>query len=104
MEATAEEANRKLNLNLHDKVGAGGHGAAPPPPEELAAFGLTPAFAEYVRTLNYAAFRDFPADHLLPVGDGSTHYQLNAWQVRHATLVVQALKEVNELRFVLCPK
>ncbi len=25
-------------------------------------------------------------------------------QVRHATLVVQALKEVNELRFVLCPK
>jgi hypothetical protein len=37
-------------------------------------------------------------------GAGSPVYQLNPWQLRHATLVVQALKEVNELRFVLCPK
>jgi hypothetical protein len=63
-----------------------------------------------------SAFRDFPAEHLLPATDNSAAgaaaaaaaaaavYQLNPWQVRHATLVVQALKEVNELRFVLCPK
>jgi hypothetical protein len=38
------------------------------------------------------------------LGAGSPAYQLNPWQLRHATLVVQALKEVNELRFVLCPK
>jgi len=52
VEATAEEANRKLQLNLHDKVGAGGK-AAPPSPAELEAFGLTQEFADWVRTLNY---------------------------------------------------
>lgn len=64
-----------------------------------------------------STFRDFPAEHLLPVEEGAggggasgssggaaAEYRLNPWQVRHATLVVQALKEVNELRFVLCPK
>ena len=52
MEATAEEANRKLQLNLHDKVGAGGK-APPPSQAELEAFGLTQEFADWVRTLNY---------------------------------------------------
>lgn len=62
-----------------------------------------------------STFRDFPAEHLLPASEGSATggpdvasssgaFELNAWQVRHATLVVLALKEVNELRFVLCPK
>ncbi|KAL4421629.1 hypothetical protein ABPG75_010920 [Micractinium tetrahymenae] len=120
VEATAEEASKKLNLNMYDKVGAGGAAAAPPSAEELSAYGVTPEFAEFVHTLNYSAFRDFPAEHLLPAGGegggsssssstaaavpGGPAYRLNPWQVRHATLVVQALKEVNELRFVLCPK
>lgn len=52
VEATAEEANRKLQLNLHDKVGAGGK-APPPSAAQLEAFGLTQEFADWVRTLNY---------------------------------------------------
>lgn len=52
VESTAEEASKKLNLNMYDKVGAGGSAAAPPS-EELAAYGVTPEFAEFVRTLNY---------------------------------------------------
>ncbi|KAI3429723.1 hypothetical protein D9Q98_010039 [Chlorella vulgaris] len=115
VEATAEEASKKLNLNLHDKVGAGPATQNALPQAELEAFGITPEFGEFVRTLNYSAFRDFPTERLLPAADGgaaagntaaavSPAYQLNPWQVRHATLVVQALKEVNELRFVLCPK
>lgn len=52
VEATAEEANRKLQLNLHDKVGAGGK-APPPSQAELEAFGLTQEFADWVHTLNY---------------------------------------------------
>lgn len=46
----------------------------------------------------------------VPVGKSTCHGPhalprcAPAPQVRHATLVVQALKEVNELRFVLCPK
>lgn len=69
-----------------------------------------------MRTLNYSTFRDFPVDHLPPLNDaeGSTSgedraaaaasHVLNPWQVRHATLVVRVAKEVDELRFVLCPR
>ena len=35
--------------------------------------------------------------------DRDMHYLL-PWQERHAMLVVQSVKEINELRFVLCPK
>lgn len=53
VEASAEEASKKLNLNLHDKVGAGPPKQVPPSPAELDAFGITPDFAEFVRTINY---------------------------------------------------
>lgn len=53
VESTAEEASKKLNLNIYDKVGAGGAATAPPSEDELAAYGLTPAFAEFVQTLDY---------------------------------------------------
>ncbi len=53
VEATAEEASKKLNLNLHDKVGAGPATQNALPQAELEAFGITPEFGEFVRTLNY---------------------------------------------------
>lgn len=53
VEATAGEASKKLNLNLHDTVGTGDGKAQPPSEAELAAYGVTPDFAEFVRTLNY---------------------------------------------------
>ena len=77
---------------------------------------------DLVRALNYSTFRDFPEKQLLPLdsphssssspaaagGDGGAPAappsRLNVWQVRHAMLVCQAVQEVNELRFVLCPK
>jgi hypothetical protein len=53
VEATAEGAGRALGAGLHDKVGAGPGAAEPPSDAELEAFGITPSFAEFVRTLNY---------------------------------------------------
>ena len=55
--------------------------------------------------------RDFPESQLVVLnkiqsaaaGDAAAH-RLNPWQVEHAKLVVLAVKEVNELRFVLCPR
>jgi hypothetical protein len=91
--------------------------------EELEAYGITPDFLDFIRSLNYATMRDFPTDHLAPLNadaasaaageDGpgkdptamaAAAQRLNPWQVRHATLVVEAVKEVNELRYVLCPR
>lgn len=59
--------------------------------------------------------RDFPAEHLVPLNQaegaaapsgegGSAHQRLNPWQERHAKLVCQVVKEVNELRYVSCPR
>jgi hypothetical protein len=53
VEATAEEASKKLNLNLHEKVGAGPPTQEPPSEAELHAYGITPEFADFVRTLNF---------------------------------------------------
>lgn len=77
--------------------------------EELLAFGITPDYQDFVRSLNYSTFRDFPEEHLQPLddggeGSGSGSKSLSPWQARHATLVVQSVKEMNELRFVLCPR
>lgn len=83
-----------------------------------------PDFIDFVRTLNYSSFREFQQDQLPPLnssdssraaaaaattasGDGEAageEHCLNPWQVRHAMLVVRAVKEVDELRFVLCPR
>ena len=108
-------------MGLQERVaGVGGGGGQPRAalaPADLAAYGLTPELQAYVRTLNYSTFRDYPTDQLVPLMSGAPAAQpagaeagaadaerLSAWQVRHATLLCQAVQEVNELRFVLCPK
>ena len=68
VEATAEEANKKLNLNLHDKVGAGPPKQAAPSPAELETFGVTPDFADFVRTLNYRWVGGHASDDAVAAG------------------------------------
>ncbi len=66
VESTAEEASKKLNLNMYDKVGAGGGTTAPTSDEELTAYGVTPDFAEFVRTLNYRCVLSGGGEDWLP--------------------------------------
>jgi hypothetical protein len=82
-----------------------------PSETELISYGITPQFIEFIRSLNYNTFRDFSAGTAASPTDAPTSGvdapdapTLNAWQVRHAMLVVRAVKEVNELRYVLCPR
>lgn len=37
-----------------------------PSPAEMAAFGVTPELLDFVRSLTYSTFRDFPVDSLPP--------------------------------------
>jgi hypothetical protein len=76
-----------------------------PTPDALAAYGITPSFTDFIRSLNYNIFRD-AADHGASAGGDSAKVspELNPWQVTHALLVVRAVAEVNELRYVLCPR
>ena len=113
--ATAEQAQQKLK-DLHlteqlDKLAATHHQqqnqGKGPTPAELRQYGITPEFKDFVRSLTYSTFRDYPVDQLEVTqsakSDREMHYLL-PWQERHAMLVVQSVKEINELRFVLCPK
>ena len=113
--ATAEQAQQRLkdlHLSDHlDKLAASHHqqqdSGKGPSLSELRQYGITPEFKDFVRSLTYSTFRDYPVDDL-DVGqpastDREMHYLL-PWQERHAMLVVQSVKEINELRFVLCPK
>jgi len=57
--------------------------------------------------LNYSLFREHPSAAVSAKGQSPEEDAcpaLNAWQVRHAMLVVRVVKEVNELRYVLCPR
>ena len=78
-----------------------------PSAEELQAYAITPEFDATVRGLTYSTFRD----HRLPDGsslpsEGSAQQSryLTPWQERHALLICRQVKEIDELRFVLCPK
>ena len=113
--ATAEQAQQRLkdlHLSEHlDKLAASHHQQPEevkgPSLSELRLYGITPEFKDFVRSLTYSTFRDYPVDELDTFPSASTgremHY-LFPWQERHAMLIVQAVKEINELRFVLCPK
>ncbi|DBA74162.1 hypothetical protein WJX77_005562 [Trebouxia sp. C0004] len=113
--ATAEQAQQRLkdlHLSEHlDKLAATQHQQLEqgntPSLSELRQYGITPEFKDFVRSLTYSTFRDYPMHELDMAESASTdrdmHYLL-PWQERHAMLVVQSVKEINELRFVLCPK
>ena len=113
--ATAEQAQQRLkdlHLSEHlDKLAASHHQQQEeikgPSLSELRQYGITPEFKDFVRSLTYSTFRDYPVDELDTTESVSTdremHYLL-PWQERHAMLIVQSVKEINELRFVLCPK
>ena len=71
--------------------------------QELEAYGLTNDFIEFVRHLDYSTFRDKQGDKNINTSEDNG-YILNPWQARHAGLLIREVKEINELRYVLCPK
>ncbi|KAK9843405.1 hypothetical protein WJX81_000637 [Elliptochloris bilobata] len=108
LSSTAQSRLRTLELpsGLNARLGALAKPAEaePVPESELLAYGITAEFREFIRSLTYSTFRDFPQD-ALPASSqepntpgGSTKY-LTPWQERHAMLVVQSTREINELRY-----
>jgi hypothetical protein len=73
----------------------GGGGAGPgrkepePSQEELAAFAITPDFRDFVRSLTYSTFRDFPESDVIHVTLADPGKYLTPWQERHCLLVVK---------------
>jgi hypothetical protein len=87
----------------------------PPTDADLEAYGITPDFRDFIRSLNYSVFRDYPAPPSPQGGEGGAGSPgagetsvppppLNPWQARHASLVVRSVLEVDQLRYILCPR
>ena len=97
---TAQRANVSASAgastNAHDEL------VAEEVAKEMEAYGITDEFVEATRSkLDYAIFRDYS----LPNSEGrAKDWLLNAWQERHVILLMQRVKEVDALRFALCPK
>jgi hypothetical protein len=69
-------------------------------------YGITQDYIEtHVRQLDYSSFRDHAAAAASEDGNkGEKEFRMNSWQERHALLLVKHVKEIDELRYVLCPK
>ncbi|KAF6236430.1 hypothetical protein COO60DRAFT_1709439 [Scenedesmus sp. NREL 46B-D3] len=68
-----------------------------------AAVRITPELAQFVRSLTYSTFSDYPLDSL-DIPPAAADQKLNSWQETHARLVLQQVPQLQDLRFVLCPK
>lgn len=73
---------------------------------EMEDYGITREYIESVKQLDFSAFRDYQQTrgYGTNLSDAPNQNRLNAWQERHAILLVRSVKEIDELRFVLCPK
>lgn len=76
--------------------------------ESMEAMGINEDFLIFLSGLTYSTFRDCSgspeADDkgFIEIGDGKS--KLNPWQERHANLVLHTVKELQDLRYLLCPK
>ncbi|KAG6554275.1 hypothetical protein Mapa_004191 [Marchantia paleacea] len=83
-----------------------------PSEDELLEFGITPELREFVQGLTIKTFRDFPLESTEAAkepepeqkSDQITRQDLSDWQERHAVLVLLAVQEMSDFRYVLCPR
>ncbi|PON82985.1 BSD domain containing protein [Trema orientale] len=76
--------------------------------KDLETFGVTEELREFVQGITTVTFRDFPLEDDTQLYDVHTvsnvRQDLSEWQARHASLVLQIVKEISKLRYELCPR
>eukprot|EP01026_Neomeris_dumetosa_P015795 TRINITY_DN16016_c0_g1_i1.p2 TRINITY_DN16016_c0_g1~~TRINITY_DN16016_c0_g1_i1.p2 ORF type:complete len:313 (+),score=75.46 TRINITY_DN16016_c0_g1_i1:49-987(+) len=107
--AFVDTRKQLTNLSLEDVVDSLQFGAqklteTPPTKEEFEAYAITPQLEDYLRSLTYSTFRDFPKSRLRRRKSDEEDFLLSPWQIRHVTLILDRVKEIQDLRFVLCPQ
>ncbi|KAL5711765.1 hypothetical protein ACHQM5_014007 [Ranunculus cassubicifolius] len=77
--------------------------------------GVTDQLQTFIKSFTLQTFKNFPKqDDKIRIisngsggssgGDGYVQNDLNDWQERHAMLVLSKVKEIAQLRYVLCPR
>ncbi|KAL9243326.1 hypothetical protein vseg_017227 [Gypsophila vaccaria] len=76
--------------------------------DELFRFGVTEELREFVKSICFDTFKDFPLPDDAEISDVPTvsnvQQDLTPWQARHAMLVLSTVKEISKLRYELCPR
>ena len=67
------------------------------------AYGISKELQEFVSNLAYSTFSDYPLDTLDLPADPSNQ-RLSPWQETHATIILKKVPQLQDLRFVLCPR
>ncbi|KAK2379113.1 hypothetical protein QL285_066948 [Trifolium repens] len=74
--------------------------------------GITEEFINHVKTFTIHTFKNFPlqdedeSNYSEEVESTSTRVRkdLSQWQERHAVLILSKVKEISQLRYVMCPR
>ncbi|GMY33896.1 BSD domain containing protein [Fagus crenata] len=75
--------------------------------QEEQLLGVTEQLIDFVKSFTFDTFKNF---HLqdnedeTPTTSGNVRNDLSEWQERHATLVLSQIKEISQLRYMLCPR
>ncbi|KAM6569416.1 hypothetical protein CsatB_017401 [Cannabis sativa] len=76
--------------------------------QDLQTFGVTEELREFVQGITSTTFKDFPLEDDTQLYDVHTvtniRQDLSEWQARHASIVLQTVKEISQLRYELCPR
>ncbi|WOL03461.1 hypothetical protein Cni_G12181 [Canna indica] len=101
---------RRKRASDEETVGKKGKGNDGEEERLLHEFGVTDRLQEFVKTFTADTFISFslqddqakdPAD---VSAQPNVRKDLTEWQERHATLVLSKIKEIAQLRYVLCPR
>ncbi|XP_057534823.1 uncharacterized protein LOC130813109 [Amaranthus tricolor] len=76
--------------------------------DEQEFYGVSHELIQFVKSFNLDTFKDFS---LLEEGSdgiqttsGGVRVDLSDWQQRHATIILSKVKELSQLRYMLCPR
>lgn len=80
--------------------------------EEVRLYGITEELINHVKSFTIDTFKNFPLqdedeatyDEETQSTSSNVQKDLSQWQERHAILILSRVKEISQLRFVLCPR
>ncbi|GAB2282017.1 hypothetical protein Dimus_016577 [Dionaea muscipula] len=71
-------------------------------------YGVTDQLIDHVKSFTIDTFKNFsvPEDESdeAPTTSGGVRMDLSQWQQQHATIMLSKVKEVSQLRYMLCPR
>ncbi|XP_074282991.1 uncharacterized protein LOC141607530 [Silene latifolia] len=76
--------------------------------EEEEYYGVTNHLIEFIKTLNFDSFKNFPLpeeeNDAMQTTTSGIRVDLSEWQQQHAIMILSKVKELSQLRYTVCPR